>query len=69
MLGLSLGLAARRRAGKYDADDLSKGTLLLDFAATNAPTLDLNFVTDRYAAWADDPTWPYGVIGVFKAKG
>jgi len=67
-LGLGLSLTGLRRASPYDAEDLAKGTLLLDFTVTNEPTLQLNFVAMDYRAWVDDPSWPYGVIGLFKVK-
>lgn len=66
-LGLGLSLTGLRR-GRYDASDLSKGTLSLDFTATNEPTLQFDFVAVDYRAWVDDPSWPYGIVGVFKGK-
>lgn len=67
-LGLGLSLTGPRRAGRFDAEDLAKGTLLLGFVAVNEPTLQLDFVAQDYRAWVDDPSWPYGVVGVFKRK-
>lgn len=69
MLGLGLGLTGRGGGGAYDADDLSKGTLKLDFVSVNALTLDLNLIVDAHQAWDDDPSWPYGAVGVFQRKG
>ena len=66
-LGLGISVTGLRR-GRYDADDLSKGTLLLDFTATNEPTAQLDFAANTYRAWVDDPSWPYGIVGVFKGK-
>ncbi|WP_059415622.1 hypothetical protein [Cupriavidus basilensis] len=64
-IGLSIsGVGARR----YDADDLASGTLSLNFVATNDVTLVVDFVAGTYRAWIDDPSWPYGVTGVFKGK-
>lgn len=68
MLGLGIGLMGRG-GGAYDADDLSQGTLKLDFVSVNELTLDLNLIVDAHRAWDDDPSWPYGAIGVFQRKG
>lgn len=68
-LGLGLAVVARRRAGRYDGDDLSKGTLALDFLSVNEPIVTMSFVTATYQSWTDDPAWPYGTTGIFKAKG
>ncbi|AOY93840.1 hypothetical protein BKK79_20050 [Cupriavidus sp. USMAA2-4] len=67
-LGLGIGPGGRR-AGRYDASDLSAGTLSLDFLGVNQPTLVLDFLMQSYQAWTDDPTWLYGTTGVFKIKG
>lgn len=65
---IGIGLSMAANAPRYDADDLAKGTLSLDFTATNEPTLLLDFSANDYRTWVDDPTWPYGVAGVFKRK-
>lgn len=54
----------------FDSSDLTDGTLLLDFlSAVPEQTLGADFMSDTYSVWADEPTWPYGPFGAFKAKG
>ncbi len=65
---IGIGLSMAENAPRYDAEDQVKGTLSLDFTATNEPTLRLDFAGSDYRGWDDDPTWPYGVAGVFKRK-
>ncbi|MGT2507922.1 hypothetical protein [Cupriavidus basilensis] len=40
----------------------------LDFISVNEPTMQFDFVVNVYRAWVDDPTWPYGIVGVFKGR-
>lgn len=67
LLGIGLSIVGASVA-RYDSGDLASGTLSLDFTAVNDLTLALDFAGDFYRAWVDDPTWPYGMVGVFKGK-
>lgn len=68
MLSVGLSLTGRRR-GALDVEDLAKGTLSLNFVSPPiAPALQINFIVSVYNAWDDDPSWPYGLIGIFKVK-
>lgn len=54
----------------FDSSDLADGTLLLDFlSAVPEQTLGADFMADTYIVWVEHPAWPYGVAGVFQAKG
>lgn len=65
---IGIGLSMAAKAARYDSEDLAKGTLLVDFTAITEPTLWMDFTTQNYRAWDDDPTWPHGAFGVFKGK-
>lgn len=67
-LGLGLSVVGGGCASRFDAEDLISGTVRVDFVALNDVTLDVDFTTGIYRAWVDDPSWPYGLVGVFKGK-
>lgn len=68
LLGLGLSVLGGGRASRFDAEDLVSGTVSVDFTALNDVTVDVDFTAGIYRAWVDDPTWPYGLVGVFKGK-
>ena len=65
---IGIGLSMAANAPRYDAEDRANGTLSLNFTSINESTLLLDFVAQDYRSWVDDPTWLYGVTGVFKVK-
>ncbi|MGE8365978.1 hypothetical protein [Cupriavidus sp.] len=66
---IGIGLSMAANAPRYDAEDLLAGTVSLNFVETySGPTVRLDFVNSDFRAWNDDPSWPYGFIGVFKGK-
>lgn len=65
---IGIGISMAAAASQYDAEDLSRGAFRLNFVGINEPTFRLNFLTETYQRWADDPGYPYGTYGVFQRK-
>lgn len=53
---------------QFDPDDLSGGTLVLNFVDPPDITLSLDFLSQSYKVWEDDSTIP-GLVGSYKVKG
>jgi len=52
---------------RFDGDDITNGTLVLNFVDPPTITLRLNFLTQTFESWEDDTTLA-GLVGYYEVK-
>lgn len=55
---------------QFTADDLTNGTLVLNFVDKPAQSLAMDFLSPGYSQWANDTTSSLsGLVGYYQVKG